>query len=229
LTQSGSWGLPPQAYAIYANRAPTSLGSHLQDNTNRLTPNRRDTIGVPSGTGYGARPLVRFCVLSACCPSESGNPGFTSPGTFRPWAFSSLRRFTPQMASLFCFTQATLIGFERARLLNRQSKARTPVLQPKGDFTREHAPAGPHLVPKTEGANDTIEKLTECEAAALHRTPTRTMTRAPLTDVSQAKVPGGGHGVQPQRPTTIAWRERNTLLRELQRASQLVTIKEQPV
>jgi len=176
-----------------------------------------------------ATPPVRFRIPLMTSSLESGQPGFTSPGTFRPWAFSSLRRFTPQTASLFCFTQATLIGFERAAVNQKTVKARSPARQPKGDFARGRTPAGPRLVPKTEGANDTHEEPTEYEAAALHRTPTRTMTRAPLTDVSQAKVPGGGHGVQPQRPTTLAWRERNTLLRELQRASQLVTIKEQPV
>jgi hypothetical protein len=44
--------------------------------------------------------------------SESGRPGFASPGTFRSWALSALQRLTPPTASLLCFAQTPLMGFE---------------------------------------------------------------------------------------------------------------------
>jgi hypothetical protein len=40
-------------------------------------------------------PSLSFLAPLATSPLESGLPGDTTPGIFRPWAFSTLRRFAP--------------------------------------------------------------------------------------------------------------------------------------
>jgi hypothetical protein len=57
-------------------------------------------------------PLMRFRTPSATSATKSGIPRFAFPGTFRPWVFSTLRRFTPSQHSLSYFVQAPPMGFK---------------------------------------------------------------------------------------------------------------------
>lgn len=59
-----------------------------------------------------SRAFSDFVTPLATSSAESGRPGLTTPGTFRPWAFSALRRFTPPRSCPFYFTRAPLMGFK---------------------------------------------------------------------------------------------------------------------
>lgn len=63
--------------------------------------------------------LPEFTAPLATSTSESGLPGVTTPGTFHPSVFETVRRFTPPISCLFYFTQAPPMGFkELADLLS---------------------------------------------------------------------------------------------------------------
>lgn len=63
--------------------------------------------------------LPEFTAPLATSTSESGLPGVTTPGTFHPSVFATVRRFTPPISCLFYFTQAPPMGFkEQADLLS---------------------------------------------------------------------------------------------------------------
>lgn len=72
----------------------------------------------PTGVGRcSAGPrLLRFRVPLAASLLRSGLPGITTPGTFRPWSFSNLRRFTPPDNSPVLFRTGTTSGIQRTRL-----------------------------------------------------------------------------------------------------------------
>jgi hypothetical protein len=61
--------------------------------------------------------LLRFHVPLTASLLESGTPGLTSPGIFRPWPFSNLRRFAPPATHLFCFTHIPPLVFKEHKRL----------------------------------------------------------------------------------------------------------------
>ena len=73
----------------------------------------------PTGIGpWSARPrLLRFVVPLATSPLKSGLPGITTPGNFRPWPFSDLRRFSPSDGSSVLFHTDTTYGIQRTRTM----------------------------------------------------------------------------------------------------------------
>jgi hypothetical protein len=75
----------------------------------------------PTGVGRcSAGPrLLRFRVPLAASLLRSGLPGITTPGTFRPWPFSSLRRIAPSDSSPVLFHTGTTSGIQRARTIRR--------------------------------------------------------------------------------------------------------------
>jgi len=75
----------------------------------------------PAGTGrWSACPrLLRFLVPLATSPLKSGLPGITTPGIFRPWPFSDLRRFAPSNGSPALFHTGTTYGIQRTRSICR--------------------------------------------------------------------------------------------------------------
>lgn len=65
-----------------------------------------------------ARPrLLRFHIPLATSPLEFGLPGFTTPGIFRPWPFSALRRFAPPDGSSVLFHTDTTYGIQRTQTI----------------------------------------------------------------------------------------------------------------
>lgn len=91
--------------------------------------------------------LLRFHVPLTASLLESGTPGLTSPGIFRPWPFSNLRRFAPPATHLFCFTQIPPMGFKEqtARCV------REPTLHPDecsfwNHLPNRRAPKHPHAL-----------------------------------------------------------------------------------
>lgn len=62
---------------------------------------------------FAAPRLLRSSIPLTTSPLEFGLPGNTTPGTFRPWPFSSLRRFTPPDGSPVLFHTDTTYGIQR--------------------------------------------------------------------------------------------------------------------
>lgn len=74
--------------------------------------------------------LPEFTAPLATSTSESGLPGVTTPGTFHPSVFATVRRFTPPISCLFYFTQAPPMGFkEQADLLSLKTDGSRRTLQ----------------------------------------------------------------------------------------------------
>lgn len=59
--------------------------------------------------------LLSLTIPLAASLLEFGQPGFTTPGIFRPWPFSDLRRFTPPDNSPVLFHTSTTYGIQRTR------------------------------------------------------------------------------------------------------------------
>lgn len=108
-----------------------SLRLHLRDRvraSGRTAPGRevralrRATSCAAHPTGVEcdfARPrLPRFVVPRAASPLESGLPGASTPGIFRPWPFSSLRRITPPDGSPVLFRTDTTYRIQRTRTID---------------------------------------------------------------------------------------------------------------
>jgi hypothetical protein len=64
-------------------------------------------------SGITVPRLLRSSVPLAASPLEFGQPGISTPGIFRPWPFSSLRRFTPPDGSPVLFHTSTTYGIQR--------------------------------------------------------------------------------------------------------------------
>ena len=60
----------------------------------------------------------RVFVPSGDSPLESGLPGASTPGIFRPWPFSDLRRFTPPDGLPVLFHTDTTYGIQRTRTID---------------------------------------------------------------------------------------------------------------
>jgi hypothetical protein len=63
-----------------------------------------------------------FCAPLATSVLKSGHPGLTTPGIFRPWAFSSLRRFTPSGTSPVLFHTSATCGVQRTERVERDPR-----------------------------------------------------------------------------------------------------------
>lgn len=63
--------------------------------------------------GFAVPRLLSSCVPLTASPLEYGSPGNTTPGIFRPWRFSSLRRFAPPDGSPALFHTGTTYGIQR--------------------------------------------------------------------------------------------------------------------
>jgi len=59
-------------------------------------------------------PSLRSGIPLATSPLESGSPRVSTPGTCRPCAFSTLRRFPPPAGLLALFHASTTYGIQRA-------------------------------------------------------------------------------------------------------------------
>jgi len=60
--------------------------------------------------------LLRFVVPLAASSLEFGLPGISTPGIFRPWSFSNLRRLAPPDDSPVLFHTGTTYGIQRTRV-----------------------------------------------------------------------------------------------------------------
>lgn len=78
----------------------------------------KPTNPTDRGQSRASQPLLRFRAPSVTSSLRFGYPGFTSPGTFRPWSFSDLRRFTPASIYSACFIRVPLMGFKEQRGYN---------------------------------------------------------------------------------------------------------------
>lgn len=128
-------GLAPQAETCFA---PTMLFSCTSETGHRafelslrlqtgplcVGPVLKRTLLEPT-------PPARFGAPLATSASESGLPGLTTPGTFRPWAFSSLRRFPPPDALPVVFHTGATYGVQRTETYRAQSPCRGWCIQRK--------------------------------------------------------------------------------------------------
>jgi hypothetical protein len=126
------WGFSPATQPVdCSSGVDRSLGLHLRDRARcpgssglpRILPLCVGVVQAWHAAGAacclrGPIPPVRFRVPLAIVPLESGRPGLTSPGIFRPWAFSTLRRFTPPNGSPVLFHTGTTSRIQRTRACN---------------------------------------------------------------------------------------------------------------
>lgn len=86
-------------------------------------------------------PPGRFDALLAIAVSESVYPGLTTPGTVRPWAFSTLRRFTPPNTSSALFHADTTSRIQRTGQVQVSDSASRTVY-PRTFRSRTRSPDG---------------------------------------------------------------------------------------
>jgi hypothetical protein len=163
----------------------------------------------PESDAGSLRPrLLRFCVPLAASPLESGPPGITTPGIFRPWPFSDLRRFPPPDSSPVLFHTDTTYGIQRART-NRCRSPRGPDRSilgtvPSGITRLGHAdtPKGACTVP--------LRRLQRRPAPADETFAPCTMSTCHSPLRLQATDAGGGHidNARFCKPTTGAGHHR---------------------
>jgi hypothetical protein len=89
------------------------------------SPKRFALVSTPSG-----HTLVGFFALSTTSGSESGHPGFTSPGTFPPRGFSPPRGFTPHCPLRSCFIPLPPLGFSPSELFPPNQPRPSPAPYP---------------------------------------------------------------------------------------------------
>jgi hypothetical protein len=116
-----------RASSTIARVAPTStLGCTSETATESLELLAKSPVRLPDGglpmmrlarpgpcVGVAVPRLLRSCVPLAASLLEFGLPEVSTPGIFRPWPFSGLRRFTPPDSSPVLFHTGTTSGIQR--------------------------------------------------------------------------------------------------------------------
>jgi len=95
----------------------TSVGSLCVDPLREWHPRDRSRVAVSQVPAFWSFPAPL-----ATSALKSGLPGLTAPGIFRPWAFSSLRRFTPSDASPVLFHTSATYGVQRTQRFERDPR-----------------------------------------------------------------------------------------------------------